>query len=247
MEPFELFIVFIVGLIASFIGTIAGGGGLITIPALIFLGLPAQAAIATSRVGSIGQILSGVYRYHHNDSIDYSIALPATVLSLIGAFIGANTLLLIPEDTLERLIGLLILAVLAFVVINRNVGVEKSAEPGARSRLFGHASFLFLGFWGGFFGGGTGIFASYVLILFFGQTFIEAAGTRKIPGIAMIGISLAVFLYAGLVDWAIGAVLLVSMLIGSYIGASYAIKKGNRWARMLFIIIVLVSGVKLLL
>jgi uncharacterized membrane protein YfcA len=247
MEPLELIVIFIVGLVASFIGTVAGGGGLITIPALIFLGLPPQAAIATSRVGSIGQISSGVYRFHRNGSIDYGIALPATILSLIGAFIGANTLLLIPEDILEKLIGILILAVLAFVVVKRDVGVERSAEPGRHSRLLGHASFLFLGFWGGFFGGGTGVFATYVLILLFGQTFIEAAGTRKIPGIAMIAISLAVFMHAGLVDWAIGAVLLVSMLIGSYLGASFAIKKGNRWARMLFIALVLVSGVKLLL
>jgi uncharacterized membrane protein YfcA len=246
MEPLTLLLVAAIGFIAAFIGTNVGGGGLIVIPALIMLGLPPKTAIATMRVGSVGLLTGGIYSFSKGNKIDYRVGLPASVLALVGAYLGATTLLRLPDELVGRLVGLFIIGVLAFVIANRHIGVEKPRKPGRFSRLLGYASYLFLGFWGGIFVGGTGIFAAYALIFLFGQTFLEAAGTRKIPAVAMAAVSLIVFALGGIVDWVTGAVLAGSMLLGSYLGASYGMKKGDRWVRLLFIVFVLLSAAKLL-
>ena len=83
MDPFILLLVFLVGIIASYIGTNAGGGGLISIPAMIFLGLPAQMAIATNKVGALG-MTTGFYKYHKERKIDYSVAIPVAIFGING-------------------------------------------------------------------------------------------------------------------------------------------------------------------
>ncbi len=247
MELFELVLVFLVGALSSFVGVNVGSGGLITIPALMFLGLPAKAAIATMRLGALGISAGGIYKFNKEGKIDYKIGIPAAVLAFIGAYIGANTLILIPEELIEQLIGFLILAVLVVVILNRNAGVKRLTVRGPVSRAIGYLLFLPLGFWGGFFGGGTGTFMTYVLVFIFGQTFLESAGTRKIPHLAFTLISLAILAYGGLVEWVPGVVLLAGMLTGSYAGAAFFIKKGDEWVRILFIIVVGASALKLLL
>lgn len=246
MEILELAIVLIVGFISAFIGANVGGGGLITIPALIMLGLLPKVAIATMRVGSLGLIGGGLYKFNEKGKVNYGIALPAALVSLVGAYVGANALLELPDEIVSQMVGVFILIVLVFVVINRNIGIKKVENITKRSRLLGYLAFFILGFWGGVFGGGSGIFSAYILIFFFGQTFLEAAGTRKVPGLAVTILTLAVFALGGIVDWTVGGVLLIGMLLGSLTGATYGIKKGDGWVRALFIVMVLASAVKLI-
>ncbi|MBD3210114.1 TSUP family transporter [Candidatus Micrarchaeota archaeon] len=246
LELLTIALIFVTGLVASFIGTNVGGGGMIVIPALIALGFPPKAAIATMRVGSCGLLTGGTAKFHEKQKIDYNIGIPSALLALAGAYFGATTLVELSNETVGRLVGFLMLVVLAFVIYNRDIGIEKTPRKGIFGRFLGYASFLLIGFYGGIFGGGTGIFAAYVLIFFFGQTFLEAAGTWKVPAIAIAAASLAIFTVADLVDWIAGATLLVSMLLGSYLGAAYAIEKGNRWVRALFILFVLAAALRLL-
>jgi len=247
MDVIGLVLVFILGLVSAFIGVNVGSGGLIVIPVLMFLGLPPKMAIATMRVGSLGSSAGGIYKFHVGKKTDYKIAFPATIITLIGAFFGANFLLEVPDEILEKLIGILILLVLFFVVFSKTAGLKKHEGKSKLSKALGYLLFLPLGFWGGFFGGGTGTFMAYVLIFLFGQTFLESAGTRKIPILAYNVLSLVVFSLFGLVDWLLGVVLLVGMLIGSYVGAAYGMKKGEGWVRTLFILMMAASAIKLIL
>lgn len=246
MEPLSLIVIFIIGFIAAFVGTNVGGGGLIIIPLLVFLGMPPKIAIATMRVGTLG-LTGSIYEFHKSKKIDYKIAIPAAALSLIGAYIGSNVLIEMPDDIVSKLIGILTLVVLGVVVTNRSAGIKHITIKNKWLEPLGYLLFIFVGFWGGFFGGGTGIFASYVLIFMFGQTFLESAGTRKISIVAYSLISLAVFAANGMVEWTSGLVLLVGMFFGACAGASYAIKKGDKWVRALFVIVVIISAIKLLL
>ncbi len=247
MEPLTLLFVFFVGVFASFIGTNVGSGGLIAIPALIFFGLPPQAAIATNKFGSLGMVTTGFYKFHKAKKIDYRIGIPTAAFALIGAYIGANTLLLFPNELLEKLVGAFILAILVFVLLNRDIGLKKARQTNPLLRYAGYLSFLLIGFWGGFFGGGTATFATYALILLFGQTFLESAGTRKIAALGISIVPIIVFALAGIINWVYGTSLILGMAVGSYFGASYGIKKGDKWVRLLFAIIVVASAVKLLL
>jgi len=246
MELITIIILSIVGFIASFIGVTVGGGGLLSIPALIFLGLPPQIAIATNKVGSLG-IMSSIYRFNKSRMVNFKIGIPLALVSIVGAYIGATTLLTLPEEIIGKLIGIFILIVLVFVILNRNVGVEKREKQGKTKRYLGYLLFLFVGFWGGIFGGGYGVFATYVLIFMFGQTFLESAGTKKVLGLGISIVSVIVFAIGGIINWEYGIALLPGMALGSHFGADYGIKKGDKWVRTLFIIVVAVSAAKLIL
>lgn len=247
MELFKLIAVFAVGIIASFIGTNVGGGGLISVPALIFLGLPPQMAIATNKVGSFGMTGAGLIRFHKGKKVNYKIGFPIAALAIIGAYFGANTLLTIPNVILEKLVGVVILAILTLVLLNNNLGIKRVIKEYSLLRTsLGYLAFLFIGFWGAFFGGGFAIFSTYVLITVFGLTFLESAGTTKPLGVGIAIMSIIIFGLGGAINWIYGVLLLIGMTTGSYLGAGYGIKKGNMWVKRLFVVIVVVSAIKLL-
>ncbi len=246
MPPTNIIIVFILGFGASFIGAMIGGAGLLTIPGMIFLGLPTPVAIATNKFGSLGMMTTGIWKYQRAGTIDYKIGLPTTIAASLGAVVGARTLLNIPETLLEKIVGVLILLILLIVVFNHNTGLTPRPNlPPARQR-FGYLIFAFIGFWGGFFGGGFAILAVYGYIFFYGQTFLQTAGVKLLLGLGIGLGSTLVYLAAGTIDWGFGLALLLGELIGAYAGAAYALKKGSRWIRGGFIILVLLSAAKLL-
>lgn len=247
MDLITLLLVFIAGLVAGFIGTTVGGGGLISIPVLIFLGLPPQMAIATSHFGYLGIITAGFYKFHKAGKVDYKLGIPIAVLSIIGSVVGAFTLLSIPNDILEKLVAVFILLILIIILINKNIGVKKAKPTIGFLKYFGYLLFLLLGFWGAFFGGGFSIFATYILIFLFGKTFLESAGTRKILAFGIVLTAIIIFSLNGAIDWIFGTSLIIGMALGSFYGASHGIKKGDEWVRGLFIIIVLASAIKLLI
>ena len=125
-------------------------------------------------------------------------------------------------------------------------GLRKRDEPAFPSYV-SYFLFFLVSFWGGFFGGGTGIFATYVLIFGFNQTFLEAAGTRKVPGMVLVCLPLALFALSGLVDWLPGLALMAGTAIGSYLGAGHGMRKGDGWVRGLFMVVAIVSALKLIL
>jgi len=202
----DLLIIFLVGLFASFFSTIVGGGALLKTPILIFLGLPAQTAVATDRISSLG-FSSGLYKFMKEGKVNIKLG-----LSLLK---------------------------------NQNITVKSSSST-PKERVFGHISIFFLGMYNAFFGGGAATFYSYVLILVFGQTFLESAGTRKILTLASAFIASIVYIISGIVNYAFFVTLFTATIIGSYLGSAYAIKKGEKWVRSLFIIIVLLMAVRLL-
>ncbi len=239
---------FFVGLLSGFIGTNTGGGGLISIPALIFFGLPPQVAIATNKLASLGLSTSGFITLNKYKKTDFKIGLISLVIVCIGSYVGAITLFLIPTKILEKSIAILLFIVLVFFVINKDIGVDKKeVSKNVFIKVLGYFSLLIVGFWGSFFGGGFATFSRYVLILLFGQTFIESSTTTNLLNIGIALVALSVFFNMQAIDWAHAVPLIAGMTLGAFFGARYGIKKGDRWIRNLFIIVVLLSAIKLLL
>lgn len=248
MTALDFLLILVLGTTASFIGTMVGGSGLITIPGLIFLGLPPQTAIATDQVGLIGECFSGWFAFHRAKKIDYPLALKLAALTSAGALIGAATLVNLPADLVETLVGVLVLVIGVAIGCNKSTGVERPAEPSAKTAIVaGYAMYLVVGFWGGLFGAGFGLLSRYILLLSFRKTFIETAAIGKIIGISVAACAIPVFISEGLVDWLVTIPLLSGMTLGAFLGARYALKIGDRKLRILFLIIVSVSSLKLLL
>jgi uncharacterized membrane protein YfcA len=248
MNVTDLFIVGFVGVIASAFGTLVGGGGLITVPTLILLGIPTHNAIATNRLGATGLFLAGWYKFHKKGMIDYKIGFATGLPFLMGSLLGVQLMLEVNESALKKAIAIITFLILAVIMIRSDVGVEKSKYSIKRIEYVSGAFLsLFIGIYAGFYGPGFATLLAYVLIFLFGQTFIESAATWKIAALLFSVVTAVVFAIHGLILYSEAIALFIGSFIGSYIGAHYSDKIGNVWIKRLFFAVVLIMTLKLLI
>ena len=245
MMNIDLLIIFAVGLITSLYGASVGGAGMIIVPTLIFLGLSPQHAIATAIFAFLGMCIVGLFVYHRGGKTDFRIGIPAAILGSCGALVGTFLMTSIPSDILQKAIGISMLVILCLLIARRDLGVKKIQDSSIR-RIIGYALFLPVGIHSATIAGGTSIIATYVLLFFFGKTYLESAGTRKILFFGVNTVGATMYGSAGLIDWHYAWVLFIGVAIGSYIGATHALKKGDKWVRWLFVPVVILSALKLL-
>ena len=248
MDVINLTIVFVVGVICGSFGTLVGGESLILIPLLIFLGLPPHVALGTNRLGITGGFVAGWYKFHRKRMINYRIGIVIAIPALIGSVLGANLVLQVKEEILRKVIAILTIIILAFIIGQPRVGVEKTNRTiTSHEYVTGAIGSFLTGTYSGFYGAGAGAFYSYLLILVFGQTFLESAATRKIATSLVSVMVVMVCAVNEVIDYSLGIGLFIGLSIGSYIGAHYSDRIGNVWIRRLFLVIVLTMAIKLLL
>lgn len=246
MELLDLAAMVGVGFVSSFITTvIGGGGGIVSLPGLMLLGLPAHVAVATLRFSTFGTALSSSYSFHKAGKIAWKYVLPLGLVSLVGAFIGAQILIEIDEGVLTKFIGLMLLILLPFTLMKKNFGLE-SREPSKLSRILGYVGYFFYAIYDAFFGVVGGIFGVYLLVRAFGLKFINANATEKIVWLVIISVAAVMFAREGLIDYYHGVALMVGMLMGGYAGSQTAIKIGDGAVKIALSIFVLVSALKFL-
>ena len=246
MELFDHLVLFCVGAIAGIIGINVGGGGLITIPGLLFLGLPPTQAIATNQFATLGVGTLGWFRFNKLRQIDYRLALPFGIFSFLGAILGARSLLAIPENFVGKMIAILMLLILVLLLIKPKIGTTETLEVSFSRKTAGYGFALGVGFWGAFFGGGYITFGIYTLVLLFGRTFLQSAAILSVSRVGVSVVSLFIYGQNDIVHWSLAPVLICGCGLGSYTGASIAVAKGNTWIRMLLVLVVVCSSMKLL-
>lgn len=235
----------IVGTISGFVGTLAGGGGLISIPFLIFIGLPAEIAIATNKFGSIGLSIGAFTKFKKAKKIRWEYIPIFCLLCIIGGVLGAQSLVAINKEHLNKIVGILIVCLLPLLFLKRDLGVKSKKVTAARKKL-GYLLYLCVTIFAGFFGGGASILMYYTLMFFFGFTIIESSATHSITRFTISIASIVVFAYYGMIEYLIGGAVMLGRFIGGYLGAHTAIKKGNMWVKGFFVIGMVVSSAKLL-
>jgi len=248
MDVVNLLIIFLAGLGSSIFGTLVGGSSLITIPVLILLGLPPHSAIATDRMGVTGIGIAGLYKFHQKGLVRYKIGFVTGIPILLGSFIGATLVLRISPSMLKKIIAVFTVSVLALLVLQPKVGIEKAQRLlRTRDYLVGIFLSLLVGIYGGFYGAGAATFVVYILIFVFGQTFLESAGTLKIGSIAMTATATLTFAYHGVIHYPLAVAMFMGSFIGSFTGAHYSDRIGNVWLKRLFIGVVLIVAIRLLI
>ena len=244
-EPTTLFLVFLIGVAAAVVGAMVGGGSLLSIPFLIFVGLPPQVAIATDRFAGLGAAVTSFYRFWKAGRIVWRLVPVLAVASLAGSLIGASILLNADADALHEAVGFLVLALLPVLFLKPNAGLAEITVS-RRRRTLGLMLYFLIQVLAGFFGGGTGTLIFYTLMLFFGVTIIQVAATQVVPFMVLTLSSLTLFAAGGIIDYRIGLVLMAGTAVGGYLGAHIAIRSGEVWVRRLFALVVLASGARLL-
>jgi len=240
-----IFLIFLVGNMAGFLGAIIGGGGLVSIPFLMFLGLPPQIAIATNKLGSIGFSLGAISKFWKERKIVWKFVLCFSLLGTGGAYFGANLLLNIDQQSLSKIISLILLLFLPFIFIKKSFGIKRKNTSKIK-RIIGYSLYFLAMVYGGFFGGGAGFLIIYIVVFFFGLKIIEANATDSIPWLIQSIVSLIIFALNGLINYRYGMVLFLGMLSGSYFGAHIAIRKGDAWVKIVFAGIIIFSAIKIL-
>lgn len=236
------------GLAAGIINTLAGGGSLLTLPLLIFLGLPGSVANGTNRVAVLVQNLSAVagFRSKGFENLGYGLFLAGP--AVIGALIGARIAIDLSDQLFQKILGILMLAILALILWNpaRRYGSgTENLSPGRRwlAAFF----FLFVGFYGGFIQAGVGFLVIATLTIVNGLNLVKTNSYKVVVNSAFTLIALLVFALHGEVRWVVGLLLAVGMGLGGWIGSHLAVAGGEKVIRVVLTIAVLVMSLKLLL
>ncbi|MBN2991946.1 sulfite exporter TauE/SafE family protein [Pseudomonas cedrina subsp. fulgida] len=233
----------LLGLITGFVGTNTGGSVFLTVPVMIWLGIPPQSSVATARLASVGTMFAGLRHFHNSGKVDYRLAAPAAALGLAGALIGASLLVQMNPALLHKIIGGLTLLLVMQSLIRKPHSRDNA--PSRLRRFWGYALFIPVGMMGGLFGGQAKL-STYLYILFFNKTISESIGTRKVGGLILSVGSLIIFGVNGIIDWPYGGCLMIGTLLGANAGAQFALQKGDQWMESAFNVIVIALALKML-
>ena len=233
-----------VAFVAGVIDAIAGGGGLLTIPALMAVGIPPLQALATNKLQSSFGTASAVVAFARKGRIDFRRFAKPAMAAFIGSALGALTLQRVDPAFLAGLIPvLLILMVIYFTV------APKASEEDRHSRLSGGALVgvaAVAGFYDGFFGPGVGSFLTTILVALFGMGLVSATAHTKFLNLASNIAALITLMIGGHVLWTIGLLMAVSSMAGGQVGAHLALRVGGTMIRPLLVVMALALTIKLL-
>lgn len=245
MTPLEYILLFFAGMAGGFIDAIAGGGGLITVPALLACGLPPQVVLGTNKFqSSIGTSIA-VWRYARAGLMNTPWLWLAVLCSLFAGMAGAFAVSVISADVLKQIIPWMLAAVAVYTALNRRFGLHQGTvklAPVLFAILFG----ILLGFYDGFFGPGVGSFWALSLVLLLGLDLRHATGYTKAANLASVLGALAVFLAHGSVHFAAGGAMIAGQIFGARLGSGLVVRRGVAFIRPVFLTVVFAMTLKLL-
>lgn len=236
---------FCVSSIAGFIDAIAGGGGLITIPALLWAGLPPTAALGTNKLQACGGSFFASLYFVRKKMVKLSELKLPLICAFIGAGIGTIAVQQIDTSILKILLPFLILAIALYFLFSPKI-TDADKQQLLTPTLFSFTAALGIGLYDGFFGPGTGSFFALAFVMLSGFGLAKATAHAKLLNFSTNISSLIFFAIGGQVYWLLGLVLLVGQSIGATLGAKVVILKGTKVIKPLVVTMSLLMSVKLL-
>ncbi|MDO4188582.1 MAG: TSUP family transporter [Lachnospiraceae bacterium] len=234
--------------IGAVIDAIGGGGGLITLPAFLFAGLPPHMAVATNKLSSTCGTSVVTTRMIKNHLIDFKLAVPSIACAIIGSGVGSRLSLMIPEEIFLKAM-IVVLPVCAFLVLNRKLFNDEGSteiEANAKTYFLAGLSALIIGGYDGIYGPGTGTFLIIAFTIFAKINMQAANGQAKIINLTTNVTSLVVFLINGQVLIPLGIAAAVCNMMGGYIGAGLAIRNGSKIIKPCIILVLTILLVKII-
>jgi uncharacterized membrane protein YfcA len=231
----------------SAIGVVTGSNSLVTVPVMFQFGIEPKVAVATNMFGLTFMAIGATLPFVKQGAINFQRMTPLVFLTLIGSTLGALLVGLISDKSIPIIVSVSMIVVCIFTFIKRDAGVEKKASVSRNSLLIAYALTFFLGIYGGLYSGGYVTILTATFVAFLGMTFSEAVAGTKFVNVFSSAIATIVFMWQGLVDYKIGAILAVTMFAGAYIGAHFVTKINDLWLKRFFLSTVLILAVKTIL
>lgn len=230
-------LLFLTGFAAGVIDSVAGGGGILTLPVLLSLGMSPAEAIATNKLQASFGSVTAAWSYVRSGVVSFRACLPGAILTFVGSLLGAATLQWVKPEWLETLVPWLLAAILIYTVLRPRLG-EQSTHARLSARVFFPIFGLTLGFYDGIFGPGVGSFWTLALIVVLGRDFVAATGITKVMNAASNVAALLLFFVLGKVHLTLGLVMGAGQIVGARVGSRLVVTRGARFVRPIFITMV---------
>ena len=236
---------FVAAFLGGFIDAIAGGGGLITLPAIMAMGVPPHLALGTNKLQGVFGSFTATLNFTKKGLIDYKECFVGIVFTFIGATIGATLILFLNANFLKIIIPFLLIAIFIYTLFMPKIG-ESDRAAKMNERLFYIIFGLILGFYDGFFGPGAGSFWMFAMVALIGLNLKKAVAHTKALNFTSNIVALGVFIAGGQILWLVGFFMAVGQILGAYFGSNLVIKKEVKFIRTMFLIVVAATICKLL-
>ncbi len=248
-SPWYVYILaMLAGVLAGVINTLAGSGSLVTLPMLLFLGLPANVANATNRVGVTVQNIVGIATFKQSGRLELKGGLWLTLPAMLGSIVGALIAVDLNERTMNTVIGVVMVVMLGLILFDPKRWLRpKSVVKEGRPSIGVLALFFLLGIYGGFIQAGVGVLLLTAMVMGIGYSLVDANAIKLMIVLGVTAVALVIFGASGQVNWAVGALMAAGQSLGAWLAARFASrhKDANLWVRRLLIVVVVVSILKL--
>ena len=246
IELYVFVIVFTVAVVAGCVDAIAGGGGLLTVPALLLVGFDPVTAIATNKLQGSAGALSATFAFARKGLIDWRIGLPMALVAAFAAVLGAFSVNALPRPFVSAVLPFILIMIALYFVFAPKMGHE-DARARISSGVFMLAVVPFIGFYDGIFGPGAGSFYMVAFVGLLGYGVVKATAHTKLTNAAGNLGGLCFFASTGAINWKVGFIMAIGAFVGAQFGSKLAMSMGIKLIRPLLVVICLLMTIRLLL
>jgi len=228
-------------MLAGFVDSVVGGGGLIQLPALLILlpGVSVPTLFGTNKMAAVAGTGVATYRYSRHVTIDWKLVGPAAAAAFVFSSLGSRTVTLLEPAFLRPIVLVLLVLVAIYVFVVKDLGLVHQPKHAQRKAVWlGILTGAVIGFYDGFFGPGTGSFLIFIFVGIFGFDFLSASASAKVLNLATNLASVLYFGATGHILYRVALPMAACNILGSFVGTRLAILKGSRFVRIFFLIVV---------
>jgi uncharacterized membrane protein YfcA len=242
----DLILLIVVGFIAGFINTIAGGGSLLTLPVLIFMGLPPSVANGTNRIGIIVQMLAGSAGFKSKGITTFPFSIYMGIAALVGSLIGAQIAVDIKGETFNKVLSFVMIAVVLIIVFKPKLKAKELLERTTRKHLWiSCVAFFLFGIYGGFINAGLGFILILFLHYFNHLSLVKSNATKAVVIIIYMTGALVIFIINDKIDWSMGLTMAIGTSLGGWFASRFSVEKGDGFIKIFLVVIVSFMAIKL--
>ncbi|WP_457616837.1 sulfite exporter TauE/SafE family protein [Lutibacter sp.] len=242
----EIGMLIAIGLVAGAINTVAGGGSLLTLPILIFLGLPPNIANGTNRIAILFQNIFTTAGFKSKGVLTFPFSIYVGISALFGAILGAQIAVDIKGETFNKILAIIMLVVVFYMVFKPKTTVKSLTEKVKGKHLYlSIILFFFIGIYGGFIQAGVGFIMLLVLSSVNNLTLVKSNAVKVTVVLIYTIASVAVFAYNHKIDWQLGIFLAIGNAIGGWVTSRWSVRKGDTIIKNILIVMVIVMAIKL--
>ncbi|MDE0689802.1 MAG: sulfite exporter TauE/SafE family protein [Candidatus Poribacteria bacterium] len=242
----HVLLLFVTGIAAGFLNTVAFGGSLLALPVLIFLGLPTAVANGTNRIAIFCQNFSAIVGFRRKGVSDFGYSILLAIPAVIGAAIGATIAVDIRDAVFNLILAAVMITMLVLTLINPTERLKDRMESNdTRSKIISMVVFFFIGIYGGFIQAGVGLLVITALRLLTGIDLVRTNAIKVFVIFFYTVVALGIFIIKDKVNWYLGPTLAIGNACGAWLGSHWAVEKGDKWIKVVLIVAVVAFAIRL--